>query len=98
MSQNRTRPTARQLAYLKALAQRTGQTFAYPRTVREASAEIARLRATRPDSRGERTREIKQTRADVQQLGDDCAVRPTSSAATRPTVGGRTRCEPARSL
>ena len=76
MSQNQTRPTARQLAYLKALAQRTGQTFAYPRTTREASAQIARLRATRPDTNAERTREIKQTRADVQQLGDDCAVRP----------------------
>jgi hypothetical protein len=76
MSQNQTRPTARQLAYLKTLAQRTGQTFAYPRTARQASAEIARLRATRPDTPAERTREIKQTRADIQQLGDDCAVRP----------------------
>jgi hypothetical protein len=76
MSQDDQRPTARQLAYLKALAQRAGQTFTYPRTVSEASAEIARLRATRPDSAAERNSETKQTRADVQQFGDDCTVRP----------------------
>ena len=37
------RPTRRQLAYLRSLATRTGQTFAYPRTRREASREIQRL-------------------------------------------------------
>ena len=46
--------TARQLAYLKALAQRTGQTFSYPRTAAHASREIARLKAARPSSRAER--------------------------------------------
>lgn len=76
MSPDQRRPTARQLAYLKALAHRTGQTFAYPRTAGEASAEIARLKATRPDAPAERYREVKRTRGDVQQLGDDCAVRP----------------------
>lgn len=77
MSPNHTRPTARQLAYLKALAHRTGQTFAYPQTAGEASTEIARLQATRPDAPAQRNREIKRTRADVQQLGDDCAARPS---------------------
>jgi hypothetical protein len=37
-------PSARQLSYLKALAVRTGTSFAYPRTRAQASAEIERLR------------------------------------------------------
>ena len=41
------RPTNRQLAYLKALAARTGQTFTWPRTRAQASREIRRLRAIR---------------------------------------------------
>jgi hypothetical protein len=44
-------PTARQLSYLRALANRTGQTFTYPKTSRQASHEIRRLRAARPTSR-----------------------------------------------
>jgi hypothetical protein len=47
-------PTAKQLAYLRALAERTGQTFAMPRTRRDASAEIRRLKATPAESRVER--------------------------------------------
>ncbi|MGO8906757.1 MAG: hypothetical protein ACLQMH_14230 [Solirubrobacteraceae bacterium] len=39
-----TPPTSRQLGYLRALAARTGTTFAYPATRGEASAEIDRLR------------------------------------------------------
>jgi hypothetical protein len=39
-----TAPTDRQLRYLRALAGRTGGTFAYPSTRREASEEIERLR------------------------------------------------------
>ena len=37
-------PTPKQLAYLKALAQRTATSFAYPRSRGEASREIERLR------------------------------------------------------
>ena len=37
-------PTPKQLAYLKALAQRTATSFAYPRSRSEASREIDRLR------------------------------------------------------
>ena len=44
-------PTARQLTYLKGLANRTGQTFTYPKTSREASREIQRLKTVRPTSR-----------------------------------------------
>ena len=40
-------PTGRQLSYLRALAQRTGQTFVYPKTSRQASREIRRLRAVK---------------------------------------------------
>ena len=36
-------PRPKQLAYLKALAQRTGTSFAYPKTRGEASREIDRL-------------------------------------------------------
>jgi hypothetical protein len=44
-------PSARQLNYLKALANRTGQTFTYPRTSSDASREIQRLKKVRPSSR-----------------------------------------------
>jgi hypothetical protein len=37
-------PTSKQLAYLKTLAARTATSFAYPRSRREASREIDRLR------------------------------------------------------
>jgi hypothetical protein len=53
------RPTARQLAYLKSLAERTGQTFTYPTNSREASREIARLKQTRPSTHTERRIEPK---------------------------------------
>ena len=43
-------PTAKQLAYLRALAERTGQTFATPRTSQDASAEIRRLKAAPAES------------------------------------------------
>ena len=46
-------PSARQLSYLKALANRTGQTFKYPKTSSDASREIQRLKTLRPTSRVE---------------------------------------------
>lgn len=48
-----TPPSARQLNYLKALANRTGQTFTYPKTSSDASREIQRLKTVRPTSRVE---------------------------------------------
>jgi hypothetical protein len=42
------RPTSRQLAYLKSLATRTGQSFAWPRTRSQASREIRRLKELPP--------------------------------------------------
>jgi len=41
---NTPRPSAKQLAYLKTLAQRTATSFAYPHTREQASREIERLR------------------------------------------------------
>jgi hypothetical protein len=46
-------PSARQLNYLKALANRAGQTFTYPTTSSDASREIQRLKTVRPTSRVE---------------------------------------------
>ena len=51
--------TAKQLKYLRTLADRAGQTFASPRTVRQASAEIDRLLSENPLSRVERRVERK---------------------------------------
>ncbi len=42
-----TPPSPRQLNYLKALAERTGQTFQWPQTSAQASREIQRLKNTR---------------------------------------------------
>lgn len=49
-----TKPTGKQLRYLRQLAERTGQTFTYPRTSRQASAEIDRLKAQKPSSQPHR--------------------------------------------
>ncbi|MFL5844330.1 MAG: hypothetical protein ACJ762_06520 [Solirubrobacteraceae bacterium] len=45
------RPTPKQLAFLRTLAARTGETFTYPQTAAQASAEIDRLKQRRPSSR-----------------------------------------------
>jgi hypothetical protein len=65
------RPTARQLAYLRSLANRAGQTFAYPQTSAQASAEIRRLKAVQPSTQVERA---------IERL-DDCAVREAGKDA-----------------
>jgi hypothetical protein len=41
------KPTGKQLAYLRSLAQTTGRSFVYPRTRAEASEQIRRLRGVR---------------------------------------------------
>jgi hypothetical protein len=47
-------PSPSQLSYLKALAERTGQTFRWPESSTAASREIQRLKNTRPSTRLER--------------------------------------------
>jgi hypothetical protein len=70
------KPTQKQLAYLKSLADSTGTTFTYPKTSAQASAQIRRIKARPRSSAGERTRE----RRDVQR---DLAERPQDAAAVR---------------
>jgi hypothetical protein len=48
------KPSARQLRYLRALIDATGQTCSWPRTRREASHAIARLKRARTAPRIER--------------------------------------------
>ena len=74
-------PTAKQLAYLRALAERTGQTFATPRTSQDASAEIRRLKATPAESRLERRIERNEI-ADAIGTGAQDSVRVTPNEVT----------------
>jgi hypothetical protein len=51
------KPTRKQLAYLKSLAEKTGTTFAYPQTSDQASAEIKRLQGQPRSGAGDVQRE-----------------------------------------
>ena len=68
-------PSARQLNYLKALANRSGQTFTYPTTSSDASREIQRLKAVRPSSRIERELERLDFAAEQAAREANCDVR-----------------------
>jgi hypothetical protein len=71
------KPTAKQLAYLQQLAQRTATTFAYPATSAKASAEIRRLKALPISGTGDRTRELRDVQRDIAERTDDAtAIRP----------------------
>ena len=59
-------PTAKQLAFLRALAQRTGETFTYPRTREQASNEIRRLQQRKPSNRAERFLDRRDVVRDLQ--------------------------------
>lgn len=50
-------PSAKQMRYLRSLAAQRGESFAYPRTAVEASAEIERLKGRRRSSAAERRAE-----------------------------------------
>ena len=56
------KPTAKQLAYLRTLTHRSGQTFTPPRTRADASREIQRLRAATPTDADEGRRERRDIR------------------------------------
>ena len=71
-------PTSRQLAYLRALADRTGQTFVTPRTSRDASDEIRRMKATPSEGRLER-------RIERDEIADSIAAGPQDSARVIPS-------------
>lgn len=68
------RPTARQLAYLRALAQRTGQTFSWPATRAAASTEIRRLKTVPPSSQVEREIERHEWTAEAAAREANCDV------------------------
>ena len=72
------KPTSRQLNYLRALANRTGQTFTYPTTVAEAGREIERLKQAQPATRLD-NRLIDREIADAIACGDADATRVRSS-------------------
>lgn len=70
------KPTRKQLNYLRALAQRTGQTFTSPKTMAEASAEIQRLEGVKPTPRADRRRELRLIQDDLATArGDAASVR-----------------------
>jgi hypothetical protein len=72
------RPTRKQLSYLRSLANRAGQTFAYPRTAAQASREIRRLRVAQPSTRLDRALERREI-ADQIARGPDDSSRVRSS-------------------
>jgi hypothetical protein len=82
-TQNRSapKPTTAQITYLRKLAAQTGMTFAYPRTVAEASREIGRLKnaAHRSDRSLEQDwarRELRDVRTCLHELpGQHAPVR-----------------------
>lgn len=66
-------PSQRQLSYLKALAERTGQTFEWPSSSAAASREIRRLKSTRASTELERA---------VERFGDTHAIESSQDAVT----------------
>ncbi len=68
------KPTLKQLGYLRRLASSRGQTFRNPQTRAEASAEIRRLKANRPDSRLNRAIEHTEAQRDPAAARCDAAA------------------------
>jgi hypothetical protein len=88
------RPTGKQLAYLRALAHRTGQTFAYPKTASQASREIRRLQRQKRSGRVERAierREIADQIASGQYATDLPSTRLTDGDRPPPGAQQHTR-------
>lgn len=66
--------TPRQLRYLRVLADRTGTTFANPKTSDEASREIRRLERLRSLTRSTRRHERRDLDADRERLKPSSTV------------------------
>ena len=83
-------PSSRQLTYLKALANRTGQTFTYPVTSVQASREIQRLKGSRASSASELAMERFDLAAEnaAREANCDAAIRPDEIAGW----GGNAHC------
>jgi hypothetical protein len=67
------KPTRKQLAYLKSLAEQTATTFTYPHTSAQASAEIRRLKTQPQSGSGERARERRDVARALAERPDDAA-------------------------
>jgi DUF3072 family protein len=81
------RPTAKQLAYLKALAERTATTFTYPHTSTQASREIDRLKQLQPLNADERA--LARRALDGDRERHTYATQPDEIAAHRSTTTWR---------
>ncbi len=68
------KPTHKQLAYLRGLAEQTGTTFTYPATSAQASAEIKRLKATQRSRPGDAKREQRAVQRDLANRPDDATA------------------------
>ncbi len=68
-------PSDKQLRYLRSLAAQRGESFSYPHSAAEASAEIERLKARRRGSYVERRIEREQVSRDMASRGDAASVR-----------------------
>jgi hypothetical protein len=75
-------PTARQLNYLRALAHRSGQTFAWPNTSRQASREIQRLKLTQSSTRQEHAIEGVDLASEQAAREANCDVPITTNEVT----------------
>jgi hypothetical protein len=86
--------TASQLHYLKRLAELTGQSFAYPQTIAQASREITRLARVARSSRADVARERRQIDVDMAtRRGNAARVRADElEGYGQSTVGGRIGC------
>ena len=68
-------PTAKQMRYLRGLATQRGESFTYPQSSQQASAEIARLLSRRRGSHIQRRIESEQVSRDMAERGGAAAVR-----------------------
>ena len=70
------KPTDKQIRYIKDLAKKRGESFAYPHTRAQASAEIKRLKRSPVLTVAERRREVFEARRGTGGVpGDDAAYR-----------------------
>jgi hypothetical protein len=67
--------TAKQMRYLRNLADARGESFTYPRSAAQASAEIERLKGRHRDSRAERRFERLAVSRAMADAGDAARVR-----------------------
>lgn len=67
-------PTSKQLRFLRNLAMQRGESFAFPTTAAQASAEIERLKARKRGSYTERRIEREQVSRDMATRGGAAAV------------------------